>query len=530
MEMALIIKKLHISFINNGIWQPVVKGIDLKIAEGQMLALVGESGSGKSVTSLSVMNLLSEKKTRIEYQKMMCKTPVSMIFQEPMTSLNPTMRCGKQVLESVLLHNNLNIRDAKEKVLSLFEEVRIDDAQLAFKAYPHQLSGGQKQRIMIAMALARQPKLLIADEPTTALDASVQKTVLELLKKLQKTRNLAILFITHDLNTVRKIADKVAIIYKGEIVEEGSVEKIFNNPENTYTQALLASRPPNNTRPKRLLSVKDFINHTTDTELESVINRKQRHEQIYSAYPLLVVNNISVKYKNITAIDNASFEVYRGETLGLVGESGSGKTTMGRTILKLVKNQSGSIIFDNQNLASLSAKQMLQIRKRIQIIFQDPYSSLNPRIKVGKMLKEVLDVHHIGRKEDRKQSVIDMLHRVGLDVEHYNRYPHQFSGGQRQRIGIARALILNPELVICDESVSALDVSVASQILNLLNALKYEMNFTIIFISHDLNIVRYMSDRIMVMKNGSIVEQNEADSLYSNPQNEYTKSLIAAMT
>ena len=514
------------------------------------MGLVGESGSGKSVSSLAIMGLLPPKISRIdngsilfnvdrevdltkitsakEYSKIRGRQ-ISVIFQEPMTALNPVLRCGKQVAEVLHSHLQITSSQAKAKVLSLFEEVLLPDPQRVFRAYPHQLSGGQKQRIMIAMALACEPDLIIADEPTTALDVTVEKAILELLKDLQKRRNIAIIFITHDLGVIRKIADKVAVIYKGEIVEQGTAENIFAKPQHLYTKALLASRPPKDARPERLLSVGDFINNNTQLSFASDQQRQEQHERMYNCDPLLIVNNLTIKYKHTTAVDNVSFKVYRGETLGLVGESGCGKTTIGRSILQLIDCQSGNVIFDNQNLTCVPAKQMQQLRQRIQIIFQDPFSSLNPRIKVGNAIKEVLDVHNIGGKMQRKQIVMQMLEKVGLQAEHYDRYPHQFSGGQRQRIGIARALILNPELVICDESVSALDVSVQAQVLNLLNDLKREFSFTFIFISHDLTVVKYMSDRILVMKKGIIVEQNEADTLYQHPQNAYTKALIAAM-
>ncbi|MDR1846691.1 MAG: ABC transporter ATP-binding protein [Bacteroidales bacterium] len=547
---VLDVKNLRISFFNDGEWHQVIKGVSFQIKQGKILGLVGESGSGKSVSSLAVMGLLPQgisridggqiwlnldnetDLTKIKSQKEYAKIrgmKIAMIFQEPMTSLNPVLRCGNQVLEVLLLHTSLSKKEAKKKVLTLFEEVKLPNPQRVFRAYPHQLSGGQKQRVMIAMALACEPNLLIADEPTTALDVTIQKTILELLKDLQKRRNLAVLFISHDLGVIGKIADDLAVIYKGEIVEQGKTEEIFANPQHIYTKALLASRPPKDGRPQRLLSVNDFINNITQIPFVSNNEREEQHKSMYAADPLLKVRNLRVQYKHVTAVDNVNFEVYRGETLGLVGESGCGKTTIGRSILQLVENKSGDVIFDGINLSSLSAKQMLQVRKRIQIIFQDPYSSLNPRMKIGKAIEEVLNVHNVGQKTQRRQMVMQMLERVGLEREHYERYPHQFSGGQRQRIGIARALILNPELVIGDESVSALDVSVQAQILNLLNDLKREFLFTFIFISHDLAVVKYMSDRMLVMQKGIIVEQNEADTLYNHPQTEYAKTLIEAI-
>ncbi|MDR1006637.1 MAG: ABC transporter ATP-binding protein [Bacteroidales bacterium] len=546
----LDVKDLRISFFNEGTWQQTIKGINFSVERGKILGLVGESGSGKSVSSLAIMGLLPAKISRVDSGQILfnvykeidllgiksSKTysdirgrRIAMIFQEPMSSLNPVMRCGKQVAEVLNNHTTLSCKEIKRKVLSLFEEVLLPEPQRIFKSYPHQLSGGQKQRVMIAMAIACEPDLIIADEPTTALDVTVQKAILDLMKDLQKRRNIAILFISHDLAVIKKIADSVAVIYKGEIVEQGKAEDIFANPQHIYTKALLASRPPKKSRPERLLSVSDFINHTTKTELISDKKRKEEHEKIYTASPLLIVKNLTVKYKLNTAVNNVGFEIYSGETLGLVGESGCGKTTIGRSILQLIETLNGDIIFDGINLSKISLKQMQHIRQQIQIIFQDPYSSLNPYLTIGKAIKEVLDVHNIGEKTKRKEKVLQMLEMVGLEREHYDRYPHQFSGGQRQRIGIARALILNPKLVICDESVSALDVSVQAQVLNLLNELKRKFSFTCIFISHDLAIVKYMSDRIIVMKNGSIVEEGEADSLYMHPQNAYTQKLIAAI-
>ncbi len=518
----LEVKDLKISFLRNKQWHEVVKGISFNVQRGETLAIVGESGSGKSVTSLAIMGLLDKKKSKIEGNIDFEGKRISMIFQEPMTALNPVMKCGKQMME---------IGISKEKCLSLFEEVLLPDVQKAFNSYPHQLSGGQRQRVMIAMALALEPDILIADEPTTALDVTVQKAVLDLMKQLQKKYNIGIIFITHDLGVVHQIADKVAVIYKGEIVEEASNEEIFSNPQNPYTKGLLASRPPLNKRPKRLSTVSDFLNQRADNqEIETKIERENKHQSIYSHTPLLQAKNLHIQYGKFIAIPSLSFDLYKGETLGLVGESGCGKSTLGYSLMNLIENAKGEIYFENRLISNLKKKDLKQLRKEIQIIFQDPYSSLNPRLTIGRAIEEVLIVHKIEKdKNKRKEMVMEMLEKVGLEREHYERYPHEFSGGQRQRIGIARALILKPKLIICDESVSALDVSVQATVLNLLNDLKKEFQLTYIFISHDLAVVKYMSDRMMVMRKGEIEQIGEADEIYTNPQTQYTKTLISSI-
>jgi peptide/nickel transport system ATP-binding protein len=518
----LEVKDLKISFLRNKQWHEVVKGISFNVQRGETLAIVGESGSGKSVTSLAIMGLLDKKKSKIEGNIDFEGKRISMIFQEPMTALNPVMKCGKQMMETGI---------SKEKCLSLFEEVLLPDVQKAFNSYPHQLSGGQRQRVMIAMALALEPDILIADEPTTALDVTVQKAVLDLMKQLQKKYNIGIIFITHDLGVVHQIADKVAVIYKGEIVEEASNEEIFSNPQNPYTKGLLASRPPLDKRPKRLSTVSDFLNQRADNqEIETKIERENKHQSIYSHTPLLQAKNLHIQYGKFIAIPSLSFDLYKGETLGLVGESGCGKSTLGYSLMNLIENAKGEIYFENRLISNLKKKDLKQLRKEIQIIFQDPYSSLNPRLTIGRAIEEVLVVHKIEKdKNKRKEMVMEMLEKVGLEREHYERYPHEFSGGQRQRIGIARALILKPKLIICDESVSALDVSVQATVLNLLNDLKKEFQLTYIFISHDLAVVKYMSDRMMVMRKGEIEQIGEADEIYTNPQTQYTKTLISSI-
>lgn len=518
----LEVKDLKISFLRNKQWHEVVKGISFNVQRGETLAIVGESGSGKSVTSLAIMGLLDKKKSKIEGNIDFEGKRISMIFQEPMTALNPVMKCGKQMMETGI---------SKEKCLSLFEEVLLPDVQKAFNSYPHQLSGGQRQRVMIAMALALEPDILIADEPTTALDVTVQKAVLDLMKQLQKKYNIGIIFITHDLGVVHQIADKVAVIYKGEIVEEASNEEIFSNPQNPYTKGLLASRPPLDKRPKRLSTVSDFLNQRADNqEIETKTERENKHQSIYSHTPLLQAKNLHIQYGKFIAIPSLSFDLYKGETLGLVGESGCGKSTLGYSLMNLIENAKGEIYFENRLISNLKKKDLKQLRKEIQIIFQDPYSSLNPRLTIGRAIEEVLVVHKIEKdKNKRKEMVMEMLEKVGLEREHYERYPHEFSGGQRQRIGIARALILKPKLIICDESVSALDVSVQATVLNLLNDLKKEFQLTYIFISHDLAVVKYMSDRMMVMRKGEIEQIGEADEIYTNPQTQYTKTLISSI-
>ena len=565
LEKIIDVKDLRISFLREKQWFEVVKGVSFWVDRGEILGLVGESGSGKSVSSLSIMGLLPEKYSKVnggdilfydkdekepvdilslkekEHQKYRGKR-IAMIFQEPMTALNPVQKCGRQVAEIILLHNNISKKKARERVLELFAEVLLPDCERVFNAYPHELSGGQKQRVMIAMALSCNPDLLIADEPTTALDVTVQKTILELLKSLQEKYGIGILFITHDLGVIKEIADRVIVLYRGEIVEEGKVNDIFYNPQNSYTKGLIASRPPMNGRPKKLLTISDFLSDVTPKqELISSEQRQESHKLMYSQEPLLKVSDLMVEYvvdknifgkikKKVVAVNNVSFDLFRGETLGLVGESGCGKTTIGRAILQLIEACSGKIEFEGTMLNEIKGERLRNIRKKIQIIFQDPYSSLNPRLPIGEAILEPMEVHNLyANKKERKQKVLELLSKVGLEREHYDRYPHEFSGGQRQRIGIARCLALNPEIVICDESVSALDVSVQAQVLNLINDLKRDYGFSTIFISHDLSVVKYMSDRMIVMQSGNIVEYGDADQIYSNPQTSYTKRLISAI-
>ena len=572
----LIVRNLKVSFSRDGKWAEAIHGIDLDVLAGKTLGLVGESGSGKSVSSLAVMRLLNEKLSRIKADSIQIEGEeikdfsesqmaevrgkrISMIFQEPMTSLNPVYKCGYQVSEMILQHEELAFRpfdrlrerraEAKKRVISLFKQVMLPRPEAIYDSYPHELSGGQKQRVMIAMAIACNPKLLIADEPTTALDVTVQLEILKLLRKLQAETGMGMIFITHDLGVVAEIADDVAVMHDGEILERGTVQEILNHPKHPYTQGLLACRPPMDIRLKRLPIVKEFLDGQWQGGKQQILNdlqitaeERQNHlKQLYSQPPLLKVEGLktwyplrkgvfSRVYDHVKAVDDVSLEVYEGETLGLVGESGCGKTTLGRSILRLAEPTGGKVWFDGIDVTSLKGKDLRDFRKQAQIVFQDPYSSLNPRITIGEAIAEPLQVHDIERDKKKCRALVcDLLEQVGLQAAHYDRYPHEFSGGQRQRICIARALAVNPRLVICDESVSALDVSVQAQVLNLLNRLKEERHLTYIFISHDLSVVRFMSDRVVVMYNGKPVEINEADALFEHPQNAYTQKLIDAL-
>lgn len=574
----LEIRNLVTEFRTEGKVLKAVNDISFTLNRGETIGIVGESGSGKSVTSLSVMRLIPNPPGKISGGELLFHSDtrgtidllklsesemrairgndIAMIFQEPMTSLNPVFTCGDQVMEAILLHQKVSKKEAKEKTIALFKIVQLPRPEAIFDSYPHQISGGQKQRVMIAMAMSCNPSILIADEPTTALDVTVQQTILDLMLKLQQENDMGILFITHDLGVIAELADKVVVMYKGKIVEQGPVLEIFQNPKHPYTKGLLACRPPLEVRLKRLPVVSDFMDldaegnireidqsiaDVRNNAIETDAERKLAHEKLYAQEPILRIKNLKTYFPMkanffgkttnwVKAVDDVTFDVYPGETLGLVGESGCGKTTLGRTVLRLIEPTGGEVIFNGHPLHSMTPTELRAIRKDIQIIFQDPYSSLNPRITVGDAIMEPMQVHKLYADDaERKAKVIELLERVNLLPEHFYRYPHEFSGGQRQRICIARALALRPKFIICDESVSALDVSVQAQVLNLLNELKRDFNFTYIFISHDLSVVKFMSDRMVVMNQGRIEEMGDADQIYSHPKTEYTKKLIAAI-
>ncbi|MCF8424542.1 MAG: ABC transporter ATP-binding protein [Bacteroidia bacterium] len=577
-EVLLEVKNLVTEFKSDNEFVKAVNDVSFTLHKGETIGIVGESGSGKSVTSLSIMQLIpnppgfvsggeilyhSKNNGVVNFRSLPNEemrsfrgNEVAMIFQEPMTSLNPVYTCGDQVMEVIILHQKISKKEAKQKTLQLFEQVQLPDPERIFNVYPHQISGGQKQRVMIAMAMSCNPRVLIADEPTTALDVTVQKTILDLMLKLQRQSDMGIMFITHDLGVIAELADKVMVMYKGKVVEQGPVLEIFSNPKHPYTKSLLACRPPLDKRIMRLPVSADFMKTDTDGNMieisnsvseainSVIITKEQRvseHKELYSRAKILEIQNIKTYFpKNktffgktidyIKAVDDVSFDVYEGETLGLVGESGCGKTTLGRTILRLNEPTSGKIFFEQKDLLQVKSEDMRQMRKDMQIIFQDPYSSLNPRITIGEALMEPMQVHHIlSNNNQRKEKVYELLKKVGLTEKQFGRYPHEFSGGQRQRVCIARALSLNPKFIICDESVSALDVSVQAQVLNLLNDLKREFKFTYIFISHDLSVVKFMSDRMVVMNKGKIEEMGDADDIYLNPKTDYTKNLISSI-
>ena len=555
-KALLSIQNLIVSFGTKKKRSEIIHSISFDVYENKIVGIVGESGSGKSVTSLSIMGLLPKKTAFLNgsiffedqdllkleeksYRKLRGKD-IAMIFQEPMSALNPSLKCGYQVSEILRLHLKMNYSEAKKETISLFKKVKLPRPDEIFNSYPHQISGGQMQRVMIAMAIACKPKLLIADEPTTALDVTVQKEILTLLKSLQQETKMAMLFISHDLNLVSEIADRVVVMYKGDVVEDATASEIFHNPQAEYTKALLAARPSLEVRLAKLPTISSIADKSFfPKEIKSGM-RARRHKQIYTREPILEIQNLEKYYFSnaglfskpdvVKAVNNVTFSVFEGETLGLVGESGCGKSTLGLTILQLEKSTSGSIKYKGKELTKLSKTEVRNLRKEIQIIFQDPYSSLNPRLLIGQALMEPMEVHGIGKsKKDRKQRVLNLLQRVGLDESYFYRYPHELSGGQRQRVGIARTIAVEPKLVICDESVSALDISVQAQVLNLLNELKNDFGFTYIFISHDLAVVKYMSDQLLVMNQGKIAELGDADEIYANPQTAYSKKLIEAI-
>ena len=558
MKPLLHIENLSISFRSEEGKTEAVKNISLNINKGEILALVGESGSGKSVTALSVLQLLPTPPAEYSSGKILftdgnntfdiLRLPakdlqqlrgnkISMIFQEPMSSLNPVMKCGEQVMEALVQHKNISFAEAKKETIEWLEKVKLPQPEKIFYRYPHQLSGGQKQRVMIAMAMCCKPALLICDEPTTALDVTVQKSILQLIKELVLQMNTGVLFITHDLGVVKEFADAAAIMYKGEIIEQNDVDQIFSHPKQTYTKALLACRPAQHPKGEKLPIVTDYL------EGKFTGNASQSNKNVAATKTdsvLAEVKNLAVLFpikKNILgrvlsyhkAVDDVSFTIFKGETLGLVGESGCGKTTLGRTLLRLIEPSKGNIIYNTSDITLYDKKGLKDFRKEVQLVFQDPFSSLNPRITIGEAIEEPMKILMAKSKLERKRSVKELLEKVNLPSSYVTRYPHEFSGGQRQRIVIARALALNPGLLVCDESVSALDVSVQAQVLNLLNDLKKEFGLTMLFISHDLSVVRYMSDRIMVMHKGKIVESGNAEEVYENPKMDYTKELLEAV-
>ncbi|MGZ3750332.1 MAG: ABC transporter ATP-binding protein [Mucilaginibacter sp.] len=562
----LQVNHLNVQFKTQGGLIQAVKDSSFTLKKGETIGIVGESGSGKSVTSLAIMRLHNSNNTIIKGEVLLngvdiLQLPedemrdirgnrIAMIFQEPMTSLNPVLTCGFQVTEAIQIHLGLNKQEAKEKAIQLFKEVQLPRPEGIFDSYPHQISGGQKQRVMIAMALSCDPEILIADEPTTALDVTVQKTIIELLLRLKAERNMSLIFISHDLGVVSEIADRVIVMYKGEIVEEALTKTIFSHPKHPYTKGLLACRPSPEYHLKKLPIVADFLDATNHAvSIEKIRERyiykddeiKKRRKDLYEQQPILKINELctwfpvgsglfSMQKEVVKAVNRVSFDVYPGETLGLVGESGCGKSTLGRSILRLIEPTSGDVNFESTDLRKLNKNDMRNMRRDIQIIFQDPYSSLNPRLTVGDSLMEPLQVHQLYENNTkRKKKVLELLEKVNLPPEYFNRYPHEFSGGQRQRIVIARALALKPKFIICDESVSALDVSVQAQVLNLIRELQQEFNLTYIFISHDLSVIKHISDRVMVMNKGEIIETGDPDEIYYNPKMEYTKRLIASI-
>ncbi len=569
-EILLDVRNLSVSFPHSTDKTIAVDNVSFQLSKGESLGIVGESGSGKSVTALSILRLLdfenAQSKGEIIYKlndrevnlfelkpkalQNIRGKEISMIFQEPMTSLNPVFTCGNQVSESLIHHFGYSKKQAKKETISLFEKVMLPQPELIYDTYPHQISGGQKQRVMIAMAIACKPKILIADEPTTALDVTVQKGILELIKHLQKDTGMSIIFISHDLGVISKICDRTMVMLNGKIVEQGNTQTLFEHPKHPYTKGLQACKPQLGIKVEKLPVISDFMKILPDGSViekstdELTIRPKKTKENTVAHKendPILSIKNLNTTFnlskglfstskRIVKAVHNVSLEVFKGETLGLVGESGCGKTTLGRAILRLVEPNSGEIFFDKKNLLKLSENEMRAVRKDIQMVFQDPYSSLNPRIKIGNAILEALQVHQLYKtKNQRREKAVELLETVGLQAEHFYRYPHEFSGGQRQRICIARALAVEPKFLICDEIVSALDVSVQAQILNLLNELKQKHQLTYIFISHDLSVIHHISDRVAVMKEGKILEIGTPEEIFDKPKNVYTQNLINAI-
>ena len=532
----------------------ILKNLSFKIYNKEFVAIVGESGSGKSMTALSLIGLqpkqaiINATQMIFDNQNLMTfnskdwqknrGNTLGIVFQEPQSSLNPSIRCGKQLFEVLQIHRQLKIKQKEELVKKCLRDVQLNDYKRILKSYPHELSGGQKQRVMIAMALLCNPKLLIADEPTTALDVTVQKEIMELLKSLQKKYEMSILFISHNLAIVKQLADRVLVMHEGRIVESENSSVLFQNPKHNYTKGLMFARPEIGVRLERLPTIKDYSNSMFKPKKTSLSKRLEKHNELYAQKPLIEIKDFEKNYFNnnwfrgkssLKALHQTSFSLYPGETLGLVGESGCGKSTLAKTLVYLDPATSGEFFWQGVKVAFNNKNHIDQLRKDVQLIFQDPYSALHPYKTVGRALEEVLFVHSSKSNIDYSQRVIELLSKVGLDSEYRNRYPHELSGGQCQRVVIARALAVEPKVLICDESVAALDISVQAQVLNLLNDLKRDLGLSYIFISHDLAVVKYMSDRIMVMQNGSLVELQEADKLYKNPKNAYTKKLIDAI-
>lgn len=551
-EILLNVENLSVSFrINKNEHVDAVKGISFTVPKNSTVALVGESGSGKSVTALSIMGLLAKENAHVDptsrivfedknllelsdtERRRLCGKDISMIFQEPMTSLNPVFTVGFQIAEVLCLHMRMNAKQARARALALLEEVGIPSPASKMDAYPNELSGGQQQRVMIAMAIACEPTLLIADEPTTALDVTIQKQIIDLLNKLRVKRAMSVLFITHDLALVGEIADFVIVMRNGEVRESGSVNQIFNAPKDAYTKALLHCRPSLDKRPWRLPVIGDYLN-------ADYINTKEHPRGLTGGEEIVLnVTNLSKSFylregwfsrKEFKAVDNVSFQLMRGKTLGLVGESGSGKTTVGLTLLRLHGATTGQVVFDGKDILAMSHQEFMPYKKRIQIIFQNPYASLNPRFTIGHILMEPMHIHHLGHTDaERAAMAYELLDKVGMPASSFHRYPHEFSGGQRQRIAIARCLTMKPDVLVCDESVSALDVSVQAQVLNLLQDLQDEFGLSYLFISHDLAVVKYIADQVLVMKDGRVVEVANSDDVYLHPQQEYTRALLNAI-